>query len=201
MKRLNKLLSIILTLSLILALAACGGESGGQAGGQDAAENSKPSITGAQDLVVEAGSSIDVLNGLTASDKEDGDLTAMITVESSPALTFSNGKATPETAGSYELVYSVTDEGGLVGEAYATLTVTRTTGEAVAYKTTAGQPMSVRAPTRPASSSRAHSSSRLPTPATATVQCVWSNPALRLKRATTASKSGSSPVLPPTPTS
>ena len=98
-------------------------------------ENTAPTISGAADMTVEAGSSIDVMAGLKAADEEDGDLTARITVESSPKLTFRNGKATPETAGDYELVYTVADQGGLTAETYATLTVTRQTAKAEVYKT------------------------------------------------------------------
>ena len=127
MKPIKRVLIFILTLSLALSLAACGSKEG-------SGENTKPSISGVQDLVVEAGSSIDVLAGVTASDAEDGDLTAMISVEATPALDFQNGKATPQNAGEYELVYSVTDKGGETAEAYATLTVTRQTGEAILFK-------------------------------------------------------------------
>ena len=130
MKQLQKILALALALALALSLAACGGESGGSTG----SDNSAPEISGVQDLVVEAGSSIDVLAGITASDAEDGDLTALITVESTPTLDFVNGKATPANAGDYELVYTVTDKGGLIGEAFATLTVTRQTGETTLFK-------------------------------------------------------------------
>ena len=82
------------------------------------------------DQTLEAGSEFDALAGVTATDAEDGDITSMITIDATPALTFKNGKATPETAGNYELVYSVTDKGGETVEAYATLTVTKQTGEA-----------------------------------------------------------------------
>ena len=133
MKQIKTLLSLLLILSLSLALTACGGESGGGSAAP-AADNTKPSISGAADMTVEAGSSIDVLAGLTATDAEDGDLTAMISVEASPALTFQNGKTVPPTAGDYELIYSVTDKGGLTAEAYATLTVTRQTGESEVYE-------------------------------------------------------------------
>ncbi len=128
MKKMQRIISLILCFLLVFSLAACGGSKEG-------GENTKPSISGTKDLVVEAGSSIDVMQDVTASDAEDGDLTAMIVVESTPALTFQNGKATPTNAGEYELIYSVTDKGGLTAEAYATLTVTRQTGEAVLLKT------------------------------------------------------------------
>ncbi len=94
-------------------------------------ENTNPEIKGVQDmLTVVAGSQIDVLEGVTATDAEDGDLTNKIVVKSTPSLTFTDGKATPEQAGSYELTYSVEDSGKLTAEAYSTLTVTRKTGEA-----------------------------------------------------------------------
>ena len=123
MKNTRKLTAILLCLTLALSLAACSGGNGG--------ENTPPSISGVADQSVEAGSQFDALAGVAASDAEDGDITGMITVKSVPELTFTNGKTTPEDAGSYELTYSVTDKGGETAEAYATLTVTRKTGEAV----------------------------------------------------------------------
>ena len=126
----KKILALGLAFLLAAGLTACGGNT--PSGGGD---NTAPSISGAADQTVTAGSSFDALAGVTATDKEDGDLTSMITVEASPALNFQNGKATPDTAGSYELVYRVADKGGLTAEAYATLTVTKQTGEEVVYKT------------------------------------------------------------------
>jgi hypothetical protein len=74
------------------------------------------------------------MEGVTASDKEDGDITNKVVIESSPALDFKNGVAVPDKAGTYEITYSVTDKGGLTTESYSTLTVTRQTNEAVLYK-------------------------------------------------------------------
>ncbi len=127
MKRFNKVIALLLGLVMVLSLAACGGEGGSNG------ENTAPKIEGVADQAVEAGSQFDALAGVTASDAEDGDITGKITVTSNPALTFTGGKTTPETAGSYELTYSVTDKGGKTAEAYATLTVTRKTGEAVEF--------------------------------------------------------------------
>ena len=121
MKKYSK---ISLILALVLFLTACFGTAVAEA----------PTITGEADQTVEAGTEFDALAGLTASDAEDGDLTAMITVESMPELTFKNGKTTPETAGDYELIYSVTDNDGNVAEAYATLTVTKKKSEEVVFK-------------------------------------------------------------------
>lgn len=127
----KKLSFIALLLVLALCLTSCGGTS---APAPTEAPNTAPVITGAADQTVKAGTEFDALAGITASDAEEGDLSGMITIESSPALTFKNGKATPETAGSYELVYAVTDKGGLTAEAYATLTVTKKTSDEIVYK-------------------------------------------------------------------
>lgn len=127
----KKALALLLCLLMLASLAACGGKDAAPAASGD---NQKPVISGVQDGTVEAGHSFDAMAGVTASDAEDGDITALITVEASPALDFKGGKATPETAGSYELVYAVTDAAGETTEAYATLTVTRQTGEAVLLK-------------------------------------------------------------------
>lgn len=125
MKRIYKLIAAPLSLAVILSATACSNENG---------ENTQPQITGAADKTIEAGSEFNALEGITASDAEDGDLTSKITIESTPALTFTNGVAVPDKAGSYELTYTVTDKGGLTAETYATLTVTKQTGEAVVYK-------------------------------------------------------------------
>ncbi len=127
----KKFLAILLSLLMLVSMLACGGEAAAPSAG---GENQKPAISGVNDAAVEAGQSFDALAGITATDAEDGDLTAMITVESTPTLNFVGGKATPENAGSYELVYSVTDKAGATTEAYATLTVTKKTGEAVLLK-------------------------------------------------------------------
>ncbi len=126
MKKIHKILAVAVALALLVSATACGkGET---------KENTAPKINGAKDLTVEAGTAIDVLAGITASDTEDGDVTSLITVEATPALTFTNGKATPEKAGDYELTYTVKDKGGLTAEAFATLTVTKKTGEATVLK-------------------------------------------------------------------
>jgi hypothetical protein len=125
----KKIITLMLALVMSFALfASCGDE------GSVKTENEKPVITGVKDAVsVEAGEEFDALEGVTATDKEDGDLTSKIVVESTPSLEFVNGKATPATAGTYELTYSVTDAGKLTAEAYSTLTVTRATAEATEY--------------------------------------------------------------------
>ena len=124
MKNMRKVLAMLLAVAMLLSLAACGNKG----------ENTAPQIAGVKDLTVQAESEIDVLAGITATDAEDGDLTSMITVESTPTLTFKNGKATPEKAGNYELTYTVTDKNGQSVSEYATLVVTKKTADAVVYQ-------------------------------------------------------------------
>lgn len=127
---------IILAAALALALASCSSNAPAPAPTEAPApaENTAPAITGVADQTVEAGSEIDLLAGVSAADTEDGDLSGMITIESTPALEIKNGKAVPENAGDYELVYSVTDKGEKATEAYATLTVTKKKSEEKVYK-------------------------------------------------------------------
>lgn len=123
MKNIRKVFALLLCLAMIVSTAACSGNS----------ENTAPVINGVMDQAVEAGSEFNALEGVTATDAEDGDITAKIVITSTPELTFKNGKTVPEKAGSYELTYSVTDKAGETTEAYATLTVTKQTGEETVY--------------------------------------------------------------------
>ena len=122
MKKLSRILSLLLAVCL-LALPVFASADG------------EPTIDGVHDQSVMAGTEFDALAGVTATGSDGGDLTGMIMVESTPTLDFKNGKATPENPGDYELVYSVTDNSGVTVEDYATLTVTKKTGEEVVYKT------------------------------------------------------------------
>ena len=122
MKKLDRILSLLLAVCL-LALPVFASADG------------EPTIDGVHDQSVMAGTEFDALAGVTAAGGDGSDLTGMIMVESTPALDFKNGKATPENPGDYELVYSVTDNSGVTVEDYATLTVTKKTGEEVVYKT------------------------------------------------------------------
>ena len=122
MKKLSRILSLLLAVCL-LALPVFSSADG------------EPTIDGVHDQSVMAGTEFDALAGITAAGGDGGDLTGMIMVESTPTLNFKNGKATPENPGDYELVYSVTDNSGVTVEDYATLTVTKKTGEEVVYKT------------------------------------------------------------------
>lgn len=124
MKKMHKFTACLLCASMLLSVSACG-QSG---------DNTAPEISGAADQSVQAGTEFDAMAGIAAADAEDGDLTSKVVITSMPELSFKNGKATPEDPGDYELTYSVTDKAGVEAKAYATLTVTRQTGEASVYK-------------------------------------------------------------------
>jgi LPXTG-motif cell wall-anchored protein len=72
--------------------------------------NEKPVIDGAADITIKVGESFEPKLGVTAADKEDGDLTSKIVIE---------GSVDTSKAGEYLLAYSVTDSNG------NTTTVTR----------------------------------------------------------------------------
>lgn len=92
-----------------------------------------PEISGVSDQSVQAGQEFDAMSGVKADDKEDGDITSKVSIESTPSLEFVNGKVTPDKAGDYELAYIVKDKDGNEATAYATLTVTKQTGDAAIY--------------------------------------------------------------------
>ncbi|MBC1561541.1 immunoglobulin-like domain-containing protein [Listeria booriae] len=76
--------------------------------------NQKP-IVYAQDQIIVQGTDFKALNGVTAYDKEDGDLTGRIEV-------LSNNVNTTK-AGVYEILYSVTDSKGAVTTKWVSITV------------------------------------------------------------------------------
>lgn len=120
----KKIFAIGLAAALSLTLlAGCGG--GGE--NPNKGENTKPTISGVkQTATVMVGEEFDALAGVTATDKEDGDLTSKIEV-TSDELTVTNGKTTPtmvNTSMGYFISYTVKDSGGLEATASTTLFVT-----------------------------------------------------------------------------
>lgn len=91
----------IMVLALGLILVACGG-------------NQAPVIEGAKDLEIAVGAAFDPLAGITASDKEDGNLTESIQVE---------GEVDVNTPGSYTVKYIVSDSKGKTHEISITVVV------------------------------------------------------------------------------
>lgn len=100
-----------------------------------APDTEAPVISGVKDSVsIQLGDSFNALEGLSATDNVDGDITSSIVITSNPQLTFTDGVACPESKGAYEITYSVTDKAGNKAEEYCTLTVTsKTTTEAPYY--------------------------------------------------------------------
>lgn len=102
----KKLLLVFSVLGLVLSVAACG---------KPTESNTAPVISGATEISLTLGTSYNPLEGVTASDAEDGDLTGSIVVEENNVDT--------STEGVYTVKLSVTDEGGLKAELNVTVNV------------------------------------------------------------------------------
>lgn len=87
-------------------------------GNSDIIVNSAPTINGATNTEIKLNEKFDPKAGVTASDKEDGDLTSKITIE---------GTVDTTKAGTYTLVYKVKDSKGLETNATAIITVEKET--------------------------------------------------------------------------
>ncbi len=83
--------------------------------------NESPQIEGAKDQTIKVNESLNLLNGVTAADKEDGDLTGSIVVDDSKLDITSPGK--------YEVTYSVTDSDGNATTERIIVTVVSTSNE------------------------------------------------------------------------
>ncbi len=98
----KRLLLAVSFLVLVVGLAACAGDP------------SVPSISGAGNVTLEVGESFDPLAGVSASDENDGDLTADIAV---------SGSVNVDAAGTYTLTYSVENSDGESASVTRTVTV------------------------------------------------------------------------------
>ena len=76
--------------------------------------NSAPTITGVKDQTIKVGESFDPKAGVSAKDKEDGNLTSKIKID---------GEVDINKAGEYKLTYTVEDSKGAKATASATITV------------------------------------------------------------------------------
>lgn len=97
----KKIYSLIIAVVFSFGLVACKGES---------EVKGTPEFTGVENTTVFIGEAFDLLDGIGATDKEDGDLASSVLVD---------GIVDFDTAGEYEITYSVTDSDG------NTTTVTR----------------------------------------------------------------------------
>ncbi|ATH60536.1 MULTISPECIES: immunoglobulin-like domain-containing protein [Staphylococcus] len=69
----------------------------------EATENSIPELKGTNDIVIDKGNNYNLLNGVRAYDKEDGDLTHKIIVD---------GQINTDKKGKYKVEYKVEDSEG-----------------------------------------------------------------------------------------
>ena len=76
--------------------------------------NEAPVISGADDITINLGDTFNPLNGVKASDSEDGDLTSKISI---------NGKVDNTKSGEYTLTYTVSDSKGAVTTVTRVVTV------------------------------------------------------------------------------
>jgi ABC-type oligopeptide transport system substrate-binding subunit len=117
---LKKLFLLLTAFALVFGLSACKEEEDPTCTDtqelvdgvcEDIVVNVDPTISGVEDVSLFIGNAFDQLEGVSATDEEDGNLTSSITVSGSVDLT---------VPGSYTLTYNVTDTDG------STTTVTRT---------------------------------------------------------------------------
>ena len=69
----------------------------------EATDNSVPKLKGVEDAIIQKGENYNLLNGISAYDKEDGDLTDQIIV---------NGHVDTNKIGKYKVEYQVIDSDG-----------------------------------------------------------------------------------------
>lgn len=109
----KKLFAIALASVLTFALAACA-----------TVRNTPPSLVGAnENVTITQGDTFNPLDGITATDDQDGDLTSSIQVEGYNA-------AWTEQQGTFSYIISVTDSEGLIAQVTVHLTVESETGNA-----------------------------------------------------------------------
>ena len=102
----KRFITILLTVSLVFILVACG-------------KDEAPEIKGADDVSITVGGAFVALDGITATDKEDGDITSSITV---------SGSYDVDAIGTYDITYTVKDSADNETIVSITLTVTSLAG-------------------------------------------------------------------------
>lgn len=85
--------------------------------------NQTPELKGVADVNCLVNTTVDLLEGVSALDKEDGDITPDIVITVIPQVEVTNGYAVFSETGSYELIYEVADSWGKTFRttAYATV--------------------------------------------------------------------------------
>ncbi|MDC7243125.1 MAG: hypothetical protein PQJ44_04115, partial [Sphaerochaetaceae bacterium] len=109
----KNLFKVLASLVLLLMLVACGGEDTTTAATTETVDQA-PVFAGVEDVTVYRGDEdFDLLEGITANDAEDGDLTESITVTSDSEFTVYSDE------GDYTITVSVSDTtGNTVTESY-----------------------------------------------------------------------------------
>ena len=100
-----KLVSGLLFLTS-LSLTSCANDS--QAPAQTG--NQAPLIVGVKDLECVVNSRLDLLDGVTALDREEGDITPRMQISISPSTEVIDGYATFKEVGTYSVTYTVSDK-------------------------------------------------------------------------------------------
>ncbi|MFP4478053.1 MAG: extracellular solute-binding protein [Candidatus Izemoplasmatales bacterium] len=149
----RKLLFLLTGAFFIFTLVSCGGEGGQntestsntdntelvcdegyvKVGDQcipDSTEDADPVLSGIENVEITIGDSFDPLEGVTASDREDGDLTSAIEV---------NGLVETDETGVYTLVYIVEDSAGNEDRQTITVTVVGVEGCPIHYEEVDGE--------------------------------------------------------------
>ncbi|PKK94115.1 MAG: hypothetical protein CVV61_01075, partial [Tenericutes bacterium HGW-Tenericutes-6] len=102
----KKILSVVFVLLAVLTLSACAQR-----------RDQAPQILGVDATkTIQVGEAFDPMDGVTAEDREDGDLTDSITVDG-----WEEGDE--NSPGSYDIIYSVTDSNGQTTRVTLVLTV------------------------------------------------------------------------------
>ena len=97
------------SLSLLsFALASCGQ--------QTAPTNMAPSVVGVKGIQCIVNTTVDLLDGVAALDKEDGDITPNLEIAVTPHVDVVDGYATFEKEGEYAVNYKITDSEGRVSQ-------------------------------------------------------------------------------------
>lgn len=112
-------------------------QSGDGEGQSQAGDTTKPVISGVElSLSCEAGADFNLLDGVTAADDVDGDITSRIQVSTFPELTVTNGVISPtnDDVGFYDVEYKVRDAAGNETVEYSELTITKALAPKVLYK-------------------------------------------------------------------
>ena len=111
----KRILSVLTILLFGLLLVACKPEEEPEPTPDLDPVNQAPSITGAESFEIVKGTPIDLAEGVTATDPEDGDLTSSIVIDDSLVNVNENGV--------YKVTYTVKDKEGLEATAVIYVTV------------------------------------------------------------------------------